>query len=352
MTIINIEECFKHLEREHQIMEQAAQPEKRLFSEDVFIKDTTLADILGPPQEYLFYENILGKQVGVMPKGEPCMIAAPGGTGKSFLALACAIAAASGENWLHYQSKKPVKTIFIGAEDNQNTLGNRFYRLLRGMGINNKAEAFANMKKNLALWGKKGHRLPLIGEDGQHTNVFADLKYRLEQEGDIGLVVLDPARSFMAKDTESDNGSASEWKDLICALSEIKSRPTILVTHHTNKSAIRGVGKDLIPSFDQSSVRGASALVDGFRWILNMQKIYQNGQRKIFLKIGKSNFSDDGNLTEWRLNYENGGIFEKIENNNPIVSSNISIKKDAPANETSHLYEKNYQRSLMDSIEI
>lgn len=324
--IMNIDECFKNLEKEQQIMEKASQPEKKLFSDDVFVKDTTLADILGPPQEYLFYENIMGKQVGIMPKGEPCMIAAPGGTGKSFLALACAIAAACGENWLDYRAKKPVKTIFIGAEDNQNTLGNRFYRLLRGMNIHNNLQAYITMKNNLALWGKKGQRLSLMGDNNSPTKVFYDLKDRIEKEGDVGLVVLDPARSFMSKDTETDNGSASEWKDLICALSEIPSRPTILVTHHTNKTAIRGNGNDLVPSFDQSSVRGASALVDGFRWILNMQKIYKNNEKKIFIKIGKSNFSDDGKITEWRLNYDGGGIFEKTEHKNNSLSSTANNK--------------------------
>ena len=236
-----------------------------------------------PPQEYLFYETILGKQIGIMPKGEPCMIAAPGGTGKSFLALACAIAAASGTDWLHYQSKKSIKTIFIGAEDNQITLGNRFYRLLRGMGINKSTETFEVMKKNLALWGKKGERLPLTDDKGKPTQVYNDLKHRIESEGDVGLIVLDPARSFMARDTETDNGAASEWKDIICALTELPSRPTVLVTHHTNKSAIRGTaGKDSTPTFDQSVVRGASALVDGFRWILNIQKLYQDGEKRFF----------------------------------------------------------------------
>lgn len=303
---------LQQLEVEHEKMENASEPEKKLFEDDIFVKDTTLAEILGPPQDYLFYESILGKQKGVMPKGEPCMIAAPGGTGKSFLALACAIASASGTPWLHYHAKRPTKTIFIGAEDNQNTLGNRFYRLLRGMGIHNDLEIFETMKNNLALWAKKGERLPLIDEKGRATKVFEDLKLRIEKEGDIGLLVLDPARSFMARDTEVDNGAASEWKDLICALTELPSRPSVLVTHHTNKTAIRGNGKDVAPSFDQSAVRGASALVDGFRWILNMQKVYQNDERKIFLKIGKSNFSDDGFITEWRLNYEAGGVFEAV----------------------------------------
>ena len=312
MPTNDIASRIDEIEREHQKMERASKPEKRIFEDDVFVRNTTLADILGPPQDYLFYEIILGKQVGIMPKGEPCMIAAPGGTGKSFLALSCAIAAASGAPWLHYQAKRPIKTIFIGAEDNQTTLGNRFYRLLRGMEIHRNYETFEIMKKNLALWGKKGVRMPLTDEKGQGTKVFEDLKHRLEGEGDIGLVVLNPARSFMARDTETDNGAASEWKDLICSLTELPSRPTVLVTHHTNKTAIRGAGKDSVPSFDQSSVRGASALVDGFRWILNMQKVYQDGERKIFLKIGKSNFSDDGNITEWRLNYDEGGIFEQV----------------------------------------
>ena len=351
MTKFDLAKCFEEIEEEHQKMEAASAPDKRIFDDDVFVKDTTMADILGPPQEYLFYEKVLGAKIGIMPKGEPCMIAAPGGTGKSFLALACAIAASSGTAWLHYHANNPIKTIFIGAEDNQNTLGNRFYRLLRGMGIHENRSHFQALKNNLALWGKKGERLPLIDAKGSVTKTFEDLKYRINEEGNVGLLILDPARSFMAKDTEVDNGAASEWKDLICALTELPSRPTILVTHHTNKSAIRGPGKDAIPTFDQSVVRGASALVDGFRWILNMQKVYQDDERKIFLKIGKSNFSDDGNTTEWRLNYEDGGIFQQIHRNNLAVEiSSQQINQQRSRNKT--IMSSSHQESLIDTLRI
>lgn len=348
MTTLDLKELFAALEKEHLKMEAASEPPKRLFHNDVFVKDTTLADILGPPQEYLFYETVLGKKIGIMPKGEPCMIAAPGGTGKSFLALACAIATAAGTDWLHYQASNPFKTIFIGAEDNQNTLGNRFYRLLRGLRVNENNTTFQTMKQNLALWGKKGERLSLMDDNGKPTKAYDDLRYRIDKEGDVGLVVLDPARSFMSRDTETDNGAASEWKDLICALTELPSRPTVLVTHHTNKSAIRGNGKDSVPTFDQSTVRGASALVDGFRWIINMQKAYQDGERKIFLKIGKSNFSDDGGLTEWRLNYEDGGIFQQV-NKNKLLTEALP-KKLFPVN-TSQLSTRQ-QESLANTVEV
>jgi len=345
---IDINDILTIIDKEHQKMEAASAPEKKHFENDVFVCETTLADILGPPQEYVFYQTVLGMPVGVMPKGEPCMIAAPGGTGKSFLALACAIAAASGSDWLHYHTKTPMKTIFIGAEDNQNTLGNRFYRLLRGLEVHNNREKFEMMKKNLALWGKKGERLPLSDDQGKPTKVYKDLKDRIEREGDVGLIVLDPARSFMARDTETDNGAASEWKDLICALTELPSRPTILVTHHTNKSAIRGVGKDSSPTFDQSAVRGASALVDGFRWILNIQKIYQDNERKIFIKIGKSNFSDDGDITEWRLDYELGGVFKQIHNKIQSFES-VPLATNKHHNEHSSSPVTEWQNSLVNS---
>jgi hypothetical protein len=208
------------------------------------------------------------------------------------------------------------------------------------------------MKKNLALWGKKGERLPLTDEKGKPTQVYEDLKVRIEKEGDVGLIILDPARSFMARDTETDNGAASEWKDLICALTELPSRPTVLVTHHTNKSAIRGMGKDTTPTFDQSTVRGASALVDGFRWILNIQKIYQDNERKIFIKIGKSNFSDDGDITEWRLDYEMGGVFKQVHSGKTSLSDAITMTtiadKTGHGNSSSLGAER--QSTLMNSV--
>ena len=45
-----------------------------------------------------------------------------------------------------------------------------------------------------------------------------------------------------------------------------------------------------------------------------------------FSAVGKSNFSDDGKITEWRLNYDGGGIFEKTEHKNNSLSSTANNK--------------------------
>lgn len=108
---------------------------------------------------------------------------------------------------------------------------------------------------------------------GKPTDNLKYFKEYLENHPDIKLVILDPASRFLA--------AATDWVAAINQLTQIKSSPTVIVSHHANKSAIRLVkgSKDVI--FDQSIIRGASGLVDGVRLVLGMQKKEQDQKTSI-----------------------------------------------------------------------
>ena len=118
----------------------------------------------------------------------------------------------------------------------------------------------------------RGKDQRFIDEKGKATKTYLDLKKALENNPDIQLVILDPASRFMGPETETNNAAATDWVNLIDALTLVGGKPTVLVSHHTNKTAIRPIGNDKKPVFDQSMCRGASALVDGFRWVLGLQR--------------------------------------------------------------------------------
>jgi RecA-family ATPase len=149
----------------------------------------------------------------------------------------------------------------------------------------------------------------LIDDEGNPTKSYIDLKAAIESDPDIKLVILDPAARFMGSETEINNAAATDWVNLIDALTMIGGRPTVLVAHHTNKSALRPIGNDKKPVFDQSMCRGASALVDGFRWVLGLQRSDgEENQRSIFIKLLKSNYSFIGPTLEFEQDFQKGGI--------------------------------------------
>ncbi|MGH7250108.1 MAG: AAA family ATPase, partial [Minisyncoccia bacterium] len=126
---------------------------------------------------------------------------------------------------------------------------------------------------------------------------------------DIKLVILDPAARFMGSETETNNAAATDWVNLIDALTMVGGKPTVLVAHHTNKSALRPMGNDKKAIFDQSMCRGASALVDGFRWVLGLQRSESDeNQRSIFVKLLKSNYSRIGPTLEFEQDFQRGGV--------------------------------------------
>ena len=85
------------------------------------------------------------------------------------------------------------------------------------------------------------------------------------------------------------------------------------------------MGSDKKPVFDQSMCRGSSALVDGFRWVLGLQRSESDSnQRTIFVKLLKSNYSKIGNMLEFEQNFETGGTLKLI---GEVTTESLNMKK-------------------------
>jgi hypothetical protein len=263
-----------------------------------------------PKRKFLFnYKESFELESGFLPAGKACMIASPGGCGKTFLLTHCALAAATGTNWLNAKAIEPMKVLFVAAEEDEDELWNRFYKMSHSLQFDQNPSLLNNALDNIIAIPQRGRNQRLIGDKGEPTKAYDDLKETLEKDSDIKLVILDPASRFMGADTEANNASATDWVNLIDSLTLSGGRPTILVAHHTNKSALRPIGNDKKPIFDQSMCRGASALVDGFRWVLGLQRSESNSEQKsIFVKLMKSNYCDQGNTLEFIHDFNNGGI--------------------------------------------
>lgn len=298
------------VETAHQEMLEMAQPEKGNFDDLSTLRERGWLTKAPPVRKFLFaFEEAFEQNSGFLPEGKACMIASPGGCGKTFLLAHCALAAATGTEWISAKAVRPIKVLFVAAEEEEDELWNRFYNMAKGLELNRNQHLINLALDNIIALPQRGRSQRLIDDDGEPTKSYLDLKKVIEENPDIKLVILDPAARFMGADTEINNASATDWVNLIDALTMVGGKPTVLVAHHTNKSALRPIGNDKKPIFDQTMCRGASALVDGFRWVLGLQRSEgEENQRSIFVKLLKSNYSHIGPTLEFEQDFQKGGI--------------------------------------------
>lgn len=323
---MDLAKSIEIIDREHEKMEKAAQPELGAYEDLRNLGEKGWLTRNPPPRKYLFnYIEAFGQEVGFLPMGKTCMLASPGGCGKTFVLTHCALAAATGTKWLNAKATGSYKVLFVAAEEDESELWNRFHAMVRGLRFHEKSELLKSAENNIIALPQRGRNQKLIDSKGEPTKTYNDLKETIENNPDIKLVILDPAARFMGTDTELLNSAATDWVNLIDALTLIGGKPTVLVAHHTNKTALRPVGNDKKPVFDQSMCRGASALVDGFRWVLGLQRSeLDNAQRTIFVKLLKSNYSKIGNTLEFEQNFETGGTLKLI---GEVTTESLNMKK-------------------------
>ena|SRR5579871_2757097 len=301
---------FDAVTKQQQEMEKDAEPEKNTFDHLKNLGELEWL-IKGPPsRKYLFSVN---ENEGFLPAGKTSMIISPGGCGKTFLLTHCALAAATGTNWLHTKANAPIKVLFIAAEEDESELWIRFYNMSKNLGFHKNPELLSLACKNIIPFASRGMCQRLIDNKGEPKKYYEDLKSFLSQNEDIKLVILDPASRFMGAETETNNAAATDFITLIDVLTMVGGQPTVLIAHHTNKSALNPVSDDKLPTFSQSFSRGSSALIDGCRWMLGIQRSEtKNSQRSVFIKVLKSNYSKLGQILEFEQDYANSGTLKFI----------------------------------------
>ena len=95
--------------------------------------------------------------------------------------------------------------------------------------------------------------------------------------------------SILPRDAEIDNASATHLLGECEKLTDLPGKPTILISHHVNKSSMNGA-KLFSEENDsnQSASRGASGLVDGARFVLNIDTVLKEDWLKIQIFIIKN----------------------------------------------------------------
>lgn len=186
--------------------------------------------------------------------GQVGVVAAPGGTGKSFFLMQLAMSIATGYELITGIAPKhagPVR--LLNFEDDDIDTSNRGIDILNEFGIDD------DLTERLYLHPLAGYRLDLVTREGSVDQEA--VKWLLAQADGMRLLIIDPLSHITSSD-ENDNALRTLLVQTLKHIAREKEC-AILIAHHTNKGDANSA---------QGWLRGASALVDAARYVLTMQK--------------------------------------------------------------------------------
>lgn len=197
-----------------------------------------------------------------LPRGNVGLVVAPGGTGKTWLAVQISLGVARGTGWPWPVAQPPGDVLYLGAEEDLETLGDRAKAIFQANRISD--SEIQGLKNRLRIVSLTTFAEATLME-GNHPG---DLLRALHQELEVGryrLIVLDPLASLSGLDSE-ENTRLTRLVKHLRVLAQMK-QTAILVSHHTSQWAIQG-GE--VAQLSQTASRGGTALSDGVRWQANL----------------------------------------------------------------------------------
>jgi len=237
-----------------------------------------------------------GKRTGVLPLGKVGLLAGAGAAGKSWLTTQLAVAVAAGARWVGLEVDTPGRVLLVLGEEEEEEAKRRLHYAGEMMALTHEQKARA--EQNLVVLPMAGRAVALTtsldgGETGQlpETDLLRELRRRLTEDGRWALVVLDPLARFAGADVETDNAAATRFIQVLEQLAQAPGGPTVLVTHHTTKTA-RREGPGNSDAAAATAQRGASALTDGVRWQANLAggERFPGVPRIIEFRVVKTNY--------------------------------------------------------------
>lgn len=251
--------------------------------------DDTAGDWLShppAPRDWLLTVPPYGEsheEMHLLQRGIVGMLAAEGGIGKSMALVQLAIAVAAGRPWLArskgegrfpgFTTNNPHRDrvlLLLGEEDRHQARA-RLWRAVKEADLSPDEEAAVrDLVVVLPLEAVSARLMsPRNGQRGEaarRSEVADELERRLFDSGRWALVVIDPLSQFAGWDSETDNAAATEFVHVLRRLTKAPGNPTVLVSHHTGKSA-RGEGVR-----DATAARGVTGLGDAVRFMATMTR--------------------------------------------------------------------------------
>lgn len=284
-------------------------------------KNYLIEDAEEMPRLINFLDN--GTPKPFIRKGVVGMVVGAGGVGKTHFLTQLGLSIAVGTPFLKkFPIEKP-GSVFIGLGENSEE---DIHRLLRKtfkkmffieaqMSFKQKQE-LEEISNRISVMSFTGMQASFIKQEIP-TSIFHlflnELKAKEPEEG-WSCIILDPISRFLGADAETDNASATQFIALLENLTlELKGKPTVIFGHHMNKSGVSGTNTD------QAAARGSSAITDGVRFQINLDKVVKeiNKNEKIYekdkicMRMVKSNFT--ASIPDQILQKDGFGILECLQ---------------------------------------
>jgi len=261
-----------------------------------------------------------------LPRGKVGMLAAAGGTGKSFWTLqACLQVATSGccsfdlsGAEMSGGAEKIGSTLLVSMEDESEDLIRRL-NSIRDHWVNASHQrewiegiAEEDLFQMLPL---AGEGIALFGETGEPNAYVSAIERHAKSMSNLRLVVVDTFRRCHDGD-ENSNGLMSKVLRTFEQLAKTLNA-SILLLHHENKASMSN------SDAGAGALRGASSIVDNARWVMRMQVmtkadadqrgIVSDDIRKTWVRVTneKSNYGPI-QPEKWLLRVEGGVLIKSI----------------------------------------
>jgi AAA domain len=201
-----------------------------------------------PPREWLYGTRLVRRFVSVL--------AAPGGVGKSALALGQAVALACGKPLLGERVHHSTPAWVLNLEDPLDEMNRRLAALLRLHRLDDAAVA-----GRLFLHSGRSRRVCMaqLGPDGGIVHPDREAVVAAATAAGIGLIVVDPFVKSHLLDENSNphmDAAATAWAEVA-----ERTGAAVLLVHHVRKTGANGGNSAL----DVEASRGAKALTDAAR---------------------------------------------------------------------------------------
>lgn len=190
-----------------------------------------------------------------LPSAVVGVVAATGGTGKTYFLLCLANAMASGGSVGPIHAPRALEILVVCGEDDQDELDRRLWDICKGK--------FPKKLHAASVYGEVGPLMELDGNTPRRAKGFDWLEDTIKGHPGLEVLIIDPKSRFYGLD-ENNNDHATQWIQSLEYLSK-EYTITILFTHHTSEAT---AGK-----ISQTMSRGASAIVDGCRWQAGMAQM-------------------------------------------------------------------------------
>ena len=214
-----------------------------------------------PPRRWLLKDLVVLGKVGA--------VVAPGGSSKSQWMLQLGVSVATGIPLAdHWEVGETGGVLVFFAEDDNDEIHRRVKRIQNHLTMAGHGKAFATLDERLFIFSTIGTDT-LLTKKGMTGEVSATVTVdRIAALAalipDLRLIVIDPASRFRGGE-ENSNEDATRFVEALENLAR-QTGATVLLAHHANKnSASTG-------EVSQGASRGASALSDGLRWLMNMNR--------------------------------------------------------------------------------